>query len=144
MEQLIYLLIALILVFIICLIIGVRKEQHENAPTDTQVSTIDQLIALHGEPTRIIVMNPLRSSEPDGVLLQYADTSEFCFEYTRFSQNDIIDITFNNSAVAFTPDQYQMLITLKGEKPSTLHIPLGNEVHTARETVENFVALLRE
>ena len=49
---------------------------------------------------------------------------------------DIDDVTFNNAAVAYTPNSYQLIVTPKNKKQPLHHLPLGNDGDWALQATE--------
>ena len=91
-------------------------------------STLEDLIDANGEPNDIIVLDPLRGNEPDGAILVYAE--HIIYNGQRIAKQDIAGVTFNNAAIPYFPNDYQIVLSTKER---TLHLPVGRDATWAEE-----------
>ena len=104
-------------------------------PEKGRQKTVDDLIALYGEPDDFVLLDATRGNEAAGVLLVYDSAGHFVINGEKIRKNDIVDVTFNNIAIPYFPNEYQVIFKLKNEK-EPLHIPVGHDVKWALQVVE--------
>lgn len=97
--------------------------------------TVDNLIARYGEPSNVILLNAAKGNDPDGVVLVYDDRNLLIVNGKELKKSEIADVTFNNAAIAYTPNDYQVLLTLRDKQPS-IHLYVGYDLELAREITE--------
>lgn len=102
----------------------------------TYQKTADELINFYGEPDDIVLLNPTRGNEAQGVVLVYARQGFIVVDGEKMLIADIADVTFNNAAVAYTPNSYQLIVTPKNKKLPLHHLPLGNDGDWALQATE--------
>lgn len=95
---------------------------------ETPCPTFDDLIDANDEPDDIILLDPLRGNEPDGAILVYAD--HIFYNGQRIAKQDITDVTFNNAAIPYFPNDYQIVLATRER---TLHLPVGRDAAWAQE-----------
>lgn len=111
----------------LCLPLGsiyFNKKKRDETPRPT----LDDLIDANGEPDNIIELDPLRGNEPDGAILVYAD--HIIYNGQRIAKQDITDVTFNNAAIPYFPNDYQIVLATSER---TLHLPVGRDATWAQE-----------
>lgn len=120
-------LLLFIIAVALCLPLGgvyLNKKKKDEAPRLTH----EDLIDMNGEPDDIIVLDPLRGNEPDGAILVYAD--HIIYNGQRIAKQDIRDVTFNNAAIPYFPNDYQIVLATRER---TLHLPVGRDATWAQE-----------
>lgn len=113
----------------LCLPLGgvyLNKKKKDVTPRPT----LEDLIDANGEPDDIIVLDPLRGNEPDGAILVYAE--HIIYNGQHITKQDITGVTFNNAAIPYFPNDYQIVLSTKER---TLHLPVGRDATWAEEIV---------
>lgn len=98
--------------------------------------TVDNLIARYGEPSNVILLNAAKGNDPEGVVLVYEDRNLLIVNGKELKKNEIADVTFNNAAIAYTPNDYQVLLTLRDKKQPLIHLYVGYDLELARDITE--------
>lgn len=88
-----------------------------------------------GEPSATIIVNPTRGNEAVGVVLVYDQQALLVYNGIVIRKPDIVDVSFNNSAIPYLPTDYQVVITTRDPDHPTIHIPVGSDSHWAMEVV---------
>lgn len=127
----------IILCAVLCIPIGgiywKRHSKDEPVP-----DAWEQATASMGEPNHIIVADPLRGNERDGVILVYDhggrdDKGFLVFNNTIIHKRDITGLTVNNAAIIpYFPNDYQIVITTPSGK---LHIHTGRDMGWSQEVL---------
>ena len=117
---------------------GMRAEQKG------RTQTVDDLVVRYGEPDDAILLVPTLGNDAKGVVLVYKDRKQFIINGEEISFDDIEDVTFNNASIAYTPDSYQVVITLKDKPKSYLYLPAGNDNTWALQVVEDIRQYMKE
>lgn len=115
---------------------GLHSEQRYS------MSTVDELILLYGEPDDVILLDPTRGNDAQGVILVYMNRRWFIINGEGISFDDIEDVTFNNTSVVYSQDSYQVVIKLKQESPSCLYLPVGYDREWAIQVVKEIRQLI--
>lgn len=71
---------------------GLHSEQRNS------MSTVDELILLNGEPDDVILLDPTRGNDAQGVILVYMERRWFIINGEGISFDDIEVVTFNNTS----------------------------------------------
>ena len=86
-------------------------------------------------PSDTILVNPTRGSEPAGVILVYDVEGFFVYDGIVIRKADIVDITFNNAATPYKPNDYQVIIATRNPAYPLIKIPVGVDSGWAMEVV---------
>ncbi|MBR1387137.1 MAG: hypothetical protein IJ553_01845 [Alloprevotella sp.] len=127
-------------VFTLLLLIYISLQKKTPVEPAAPTATLDDSIAQYGEPLNIVVVNPMRSNEPIGALLDYPNI--LVYDHTAIEKARITAVTFNNAAVAQLPDSYQLLIVVDGQD-HPVHVPLGNDIEWAKDVYRQVATLLQ-
>ena len=109
-----------------------------------RVQTVDDLVVRYGEPDDVLLLVPTLGNDAHGVVLVYKERRQFIINGEVISFDDIEDVTFNNASIAYTPDSYQVVITLKDKPQSYLYLPVGNDNTWALQVVEDIRQHMKE
>ena len=112
-----------------------RETYPDASSVPTHPSEVTALDAPSTEPSDTILVNPTRGSEPVGVILVYDDEGLFVYDGNVIHKADIVDVTFNNAATPYTPNDYQVVIATRNSACSRIRIPVGADSGWAMEVV---------
>lgn len=115
---------------------GRRSEQRD------RMRTVDELILLYGEPDDVILLDPTRGNDAQGVVLVYMERRWFIINGETVPFDDIEDVTFNNTTIVYDQDSYQVVIKLKGEQPKYFYLPVGYDRSWAVQVVKEIRQLI--
>lgn len=110
--------------------------------SDEAITTanIDPLSTNLGDPSSVIVVNPIRGNEAIGVILVYDKQGLLVYNDIVVRKADVIDVTFNNSAIPYLPNDYQVVLTTRDASHRYIRIPVGPD----SEWAMNVVAQIRQ
>lgn len=118
-----------------------NKCPKEELQTDenTEEEYINEVIKQYGEPVEVLSISALTNTRQELPLVLYADF--LIINKQRINQEDIIDITFNNSANPYIANDYQVIITLQDESKKSFSV--GNDIDQARYIMQRLTELYR-
>jgi mannitol-specific phosphotransferase system IIBC component len=111
-----------------------RKKKPEDSSESRKNKTVDELIAKYGDPDDIILLDASRGNEADSVVLVYDSTMIINGE--KINKSDISEVTFKNAAIAYLPDDYQVILISKNPKIPQIQLHVGYERKWAMKIVE--------
>ena len=111
-----------------------RKKKPEDSSESRKNKTVDELIAKYGDPDDIILLDASRGNEVDSVVLVYDSTMIINGE--KINKSDISEVTFKNAAIAYLPDDYQVILISKNPKIPQIQLHVGYERKWAMKVVE--------
>ena len=111
-----------------------RKKKPEDSSESRKNKTVDELIAKYGDPDDIILLDASRGNEADSVVLVYDSTMIINGE--KINKSDISEVTFKNAAIAYLPDDYQVILISKNPKIPPIQLHVGYERKWAMKIVE--------
>lgn len=111
-----------------------RKKKPEDSSESRKNKTVDELIAKYGDPDDIILLDASRGNEADSVVLVYDSTMIINGE--KINKSDISEVTFKNAAIAYLPDDYQVILISKNPKIPQIQLHVGYERKWAMKVVE--------
>ena len=111
-----------------------RKKKPEDSSESRKNKTVDELIAKYGDPKDIILLDASRGNEADSVVLVYDSTMIINGE--KINKSDISEVTFKNAAIAYLPDDYQVILISKNPKIPQIQLHVGYERKWAMKVVE--------
>ena len=111
-----------------------RKKKPEDSSESRKNKTVDELIAKYGDPDDIILLDASRGNEVDSVVLVYDSTMMINGE--KINKSDISEVTFKNAAIAYLPDDYQVILISKNPKIPQIQLHVGYERKWAMKVVE--------
>ena len=103
-------------------------------PKKNHPKTVDELIAKYGDPDDIILLDASRGNEVDSVVLVY--DSMMMINGEKINKSDISEVTFKNAAIAYLPDDYQVILNSKNPKIPPIQLHVGYERKWAMKVVE--------
>ncbi|MDY6248008.1 MAG: hypothetical protein SPL55_01025 [Prevotella sp.] len=103
-------------------------------PKKNHLKTVDELIAKYGDPDDIILLDASRGNEAEGVVLVY--DSMMIINGEKINKSDISEVTFKNAAIAYLPDDYQVILISKNPKIPQIQLHVGYERKWAMKVVE--------
>lgn len=103
-------------------------------PKKNHPKTVDELIAKYGDPDDIILLDASRGNEVDSVVLVY--DSMMIINGEKINKSDISEVTFKNAAIAYLPDDYQVILISKNPKIPQIQLHVGYERKWAMKVVE--------
>lgn len=118
-----------------------NKYPKEELQTDenTEEEYINEVIKQYGEPVEVLSISALTNTRQELPLMLYADF--LVINKQRINQEDISDITFNNSANPYIANDYQVIITLQDESKKSFSV--GNDIDQARYIMQRLTELYR-
>ena len=118
-----------------------NKCPKEELQTDgnTEEEYINEVIKQYGEPVEVLRISALTNTRQELPLMLYADF--LIINKQRINQEDISDITFNNSANPYIANDYQVIITLQDESKKSFSV--GNDIDQARYIMQRLTELYR-
>ena len=111
-----------------------RKKKPEDSSESRKNKTVDELIAKYGDPDDIILLDASRGNEVDSVVLVY--DSMMIINGEKINKSDISEVTFKNAAIAYLPDDYQVILISKNPKIPQIQLHVGYERKWAMKIVE--------
>lgn len=103
-------------------------------PKKNHPKTVDELIAKYGDPDDIVLLDASRGNEADSVVLVYDSTMIINGE--KINKSDISEVTFKNAAIAYLPDDYQVILISKNPNIPPIQLHVGYERKWAMKVVE--------
>jgi len=142
-------IVALIVVaMIIFFIVRKLKKSEQTADDDTRAEDrfasqddyLQQMTVQNGEPHSVIAVSSVLTPTKSMPILVYKDF--LIINGMRVNNHEIKDVTFNNSAVPYLSNDYQIILntTLRGYE--FIHISVGNDIEMARQVTEQLRAAL--
>lgn len=118
-----------------------NKCPKEELQTDENIEEeyINEVIKQYGEPVEVLSISALTNTRQELPLMLYADF--LVINKQRINQEDISDITFNNSANPYIANDYQVIITLQDESKKSFSV--GNDIDQARYIMQRLTELYR-
>lgn len=113
-----------------------NKKQSKMVPDSKKnhPKTVDELIAKYGDPDDIVLLDASRGNEAEGVVLVY--DSMMIINGEKINKSDISEVTFKNAAIAYLPDDYQVILISKNPKIPQIQLHVGYERKWAMKVVE--------
>ena len=111
-----------------------RKKKPEDSSESRKNKTVDELIAKYGDPDDIILLDASRGNEADSVVLVY--DSMMMINGEKINKSDISEVTFKNAAIAYLPDDYQVILISKNPNIPPIQLHVGYERKWAMKVVE--------
>ena len=111
-----------------------RKKKPEDSSESRKNKTVDELIAKYGDPDDIVLLDASRGNDAEGVVLVY--DSMMMINGEKINKSDISEVTFKNAAIAYLPDDYQVILISKNPKIPQIQLHVGYERKWAMQVVE--------
>ena len=99
-----------------------------------------EVVEQYGEPDEVIVVDATRGGETEGVVLAYdlggQDNGGFLlYEGLVIDKRSVESVTFNNAAIPYVENAYQIILTTTSDSHPQVFIPVGRDVHWTREVL---------
>lgn len=114
------------------LLISVRHKDVDWKPNPVS-ENIQTITDTYGTPDDIIVVNPTRGSELDGVILVYDKKGFLYINGIILNKDEITDISFFNSAIPYMANDYQIVIKTSSERYPSVYLSVGNDLGWAKD-----------
>ena len=109
--------------------IGYRGTSHDNVK-----QTVDDYVEANGEPIDMIALDPTRCNEPDAVILVYEH--DLVTNGITIPRNKVKSITFNNAAMPYVDNRYQIVLTTSLSDMPIIHLWVGADATYASEVLQ--------
>ena len=136
--------LVLILALVLLLVIG-EWYDYKNEPKDVAPepapepegieTAIDNDLVQYGEPDDMIVIDPTRGNEPDGVILAYDTKGFLYYNGTIINKSEIRDVTFHNAAIPYFVSDYQIIIATTSEAHPNVNIKVGSDLEIVKDVL---------
>jgi hypothetical protein len=108
----------------------------EPAPEPEGIETaIDNDLVQYGEPDDVIVIDPTRGNEPDGVILAYDTKGFLYYNGTIINKSEIREVTFHNAAIPYFVPDYQIIIATTSEAHPNVNIKVGSDLEIVKDVL---------
>lgn len=109
--------------------------------SSSAATTVDDYVALHGEPQDMFVLDVTRSNELDAVVLVYEH--EIVLEGIPLECDKITNVTFYNAQNPYMEKEYRLVINTTTTERSSIEIPMGSDVQHAEDITTQLAKLLQ-
>ena len=96
--------------------------------------TVDDYVAANGEPVDVVVLDATRCNELSAVILVYDHI--LVVNGRPMGRDQVTNATFNNGAVPYVDNRYQIVLTTTMAEQPTVHIPVGADAKFASEVLQ--------
>jgi len=122
----------LFLLIFAAFLISVRHEDIDSIPNPVS-ENIQTVTETYGTPDDIIVVNPTRGNELDGVILIYDEKGFLYINGIILNKNEVTDISFFNSSIPYMANDYQVVIKTTSERYPSVYLSAGNDLGWAKD-----------
>ena len=112
------------------------KKKGDDSSESRKNKTVDELIAQYGDPDDLVLLDASRGNEAEGVVLVYDKGDFLIVNGEKINKSDISEVTFKNAAIAYLPDDYQVILDSKNPKTPSIQLHVGYERKWAMKIVE--------
>lgn len=112
------------------------KKKGDDSSESRKNKTVDELIAQYGDPDDLVLLDASRGNEAEGVVLVYDKGDFLIVNGEKINKSDISEVTFKNAAIAYLPDDYQVILISKNPKIPQIQLHVGYERKWAMRVVE--------
>ena len=127
-------IVAGVLIVIVLYGFYLYQTKHRDKDNDKQPMTVDDYVATNGEPVDMVVLDATRCNELGAVILVYDHT--LVVNGQPIERSEVTGATFNNGAVPYVDNRYQIVLTTTMPDHPTIHIPVGSEATFASEALQ--------
>jgi hypothetical protein len=99
-------------------------------PASENIQTVTDT---YGTPDDIIIVDPTRGNELEGVILVYDKKGFLYINGIILNKNEVTDISFFNAANPYMANEYQIVIKTTSERYPSVYISAGYELGWAKE-----------
>ena len=135
-ETLVILFVAIIVVLVLFALYVNHKTKGDKWDKEIshRATTVDDYIAIHGEPETILVLDSIRANDLNSVVLVYEEV--IVVEGKSIMRDCIADASFYNAQVPYMDKEYHLVLTLSDKDIITIEVPMGNDLENAEYVVE--------
>ncbi|MBR1725973.1 MAG: hypothetical protein IJ724_04875 [Muribaculaceae bacterium] len=126
--------VAAIMIVIVLYGFYLYQTKHGDKDNDRQPMTVDDYVAANGEPVDMVVLDATRCNELSAVILVYDHT--LVVNGQPMGRDLVTNATFNNGAVPYVDNRYQIVLTTTMADQPTVHIPVGADAKLASEVLQ--------
>lgn len=126
--------VAAIMIVIVLYGFYLYQTKHRDKDNDKQPMTVDDYVATNGEPVDMVVLDATRCNELSAVILVYDHT--LVVNGQPIECSEVTGATFNNGAVPYVDNRYQIVLTTTMAEQPTVHIPVGADAKFASEVLQ--------
>lgn len=119
------------IVFGIIGIITLQRGKKAPVVNSEEVPSASTQEPLEEEPDEQIVVSPTHINESTGSIFVYRNKGILIYNGIQIPMDSISDVSFNNAAMAYLPEDYHILVNFKDGR--VLHIPVGMDRTFAQE-----------
>ncbi len=112
------------------------KKKGDDSSESRKNKTVDELIAQYGDPDDLVLLDASRGNEAEGVVLVYDKGDFLIVNGEKINKSDISEVTFKNAAIAYLPDDYQVILISKNPNIPQIQLHVGYERKWAMKVVE--------
>lgn len=135
-----YALAGLLVIAILLYMYKIRKEKNEGTEGPMEANNnldedyIREMVMRYGEPENVISVSCLTSPKQSMPVLFYSDG--LVAGGSKIPRENILDVTFNNSANPYMVNNYQVIITTDLPDNGLIHITVGNDIDLAKKLMQ--------
>jgi hypothetical protein len=118
----------------------IEEEAETKKSFASQDDYLQQMTTQHGEPDDVITISSVLTPTKSMPILVYSDF--LIVDGLRVNNDEIKDVTFNNSAVPYVANDYQIIINTTLHGYEFIHISVGNDIEMAQQVTEQLRAAL--
>ncbi len=126
--------VAAIMIVIVLYGFYLYQTRHGDKDNVKQPMTVDDYVAANGEPVDVVVLDATRCNELTAVILVYDHT--LVVNGTAIDRDRVTHATFNNGAVPYVDNRYQIVLATTMPEQPTIHIPVGADAKQASEVLQ--------
>lgn len=136
----IFVLAMIVLLCIFVLFVKRNSGGYINDRRNTSEETVDDYVAMHGEPEEIMVTDATRSNELNAVILVYEN--EIVIEGQPVQRDKITNVTFYNAQNPYLEKEFHLVISTSVPETPTIETPIGSDAESAKEITARLMSLL--
>jgi hypothetical protein len=127
--------IILFLLIFASLLFSERHKNDVDLIPNLAFENIQTVTETYGTPDDIVVVNPTRGNQLDGVILVYDEKGFLYINGIILNKNEITDVSFFNAANPYMSNEYQIVIKTTSERNPSVYISVGNELGWAKNVL---------
>jgi hypothetical protein len=137
-------LVLVMFVFLGVFVFFVKRNSAKDATTKTEpakvITTVEDYVAMHGEPDTVFVLDATRSNDIDAVILAYEH--EIVVEGQPVEREKVTNVTFYNAQNPYMDKEFRMAISATDPERPSVEVPVGNDAQYAEEIVTQLAEFL--
>ena len=116
----------------------VEAPDQPSEPPSTS-SNLQASINTFGEPDDIIVANPTKANDPTSTILIYRSKGMLVYDNIAIDKNAIVNISFHNIAIPYTPDNYEIVIKTTLKDHPEIYIHTGPDIAWTQNVINDLL-----